>query len=110
MNSFRRKLLIGLIILAILSPLGIILPSLFHSKQPFAEAPVDSVKKEMGYEQKELINDSKSYSAPLEDYELGNTHNSILRKSIYYLISGMGALLLIGAGTYWLQKNVKKNE
>ena len=110
MNSFRRKLIIGILILALLSPLGLILPSFFKSKESFGEASPDSLKKELGYIPAGMKKHEKVWKAPVKDYELGSTQKPLWLKSIIYLGSGLIGIGIIAAGTFWLQKIYRKDE
>jgi hypothetical protein len=71
MNTFRRKLIIGLLFLALLSPLGLILPSIFKSADPWGEASGDKVGKDLGYTPKGMKKVEKIWKAPIKDYALG---------------------------------------
>jgi hypothetical protein len=110
MHTFRRKLIVGILILALLSPLGLLLPGFFKSKEPFGETSADSLKKELGYIPGGMKKDEKIWRAPVKDYELGPDDKPLWKKSIIYLGSGFLGIGLIALGTLWLQKIYKDHE
>ncbi len=110
MKTFRRKLVIGIIILALLSPLGLLLPHFFKSKVSFGEASADSLKTELGYIPAGMKKTEKIWKAPVKDYELGTQEKPLWKKSIIYLGSGFLGIGLIALGTLWLQKIYKNHE
>jgi len=110
MDRFRRKLLIGILILALLAPLGLILPSLIKSKNTFGEASGDSIKKELGYIPKGMAKDEKIWKAPVKDYEVGSEEKSLWKRSIIYLGSGLLGIGIIALATVVLQKKYLHHE
>jgi cobalt/nickel transport protein len=110
MNKFKRRLIIGLILLALLSPLGLILPTIFKSKEPFGESSGGKLKKELGYIPKGMNKDEKIWKAPVRDYSLGKEEMPLWEKSIIYMGSGFLGIGVIALGTIWLYKTYKNNE
>jgi cobalt/nickel transport protein len=110
MNKFKRKLIIGLLILALLSPLGLILPSIFRSGEPFGESSLKQVEKGVGYTPEGMKKDEKIWKAPVKDYALGKEDKPAWEKSIIYIGSGLLGIGIIALGTFWLNKIYKNNE
>jgi cobalt/nickel transport protein len=110
MKAVNRKLIIGLLILAFLTPLGVILPDLFRSGNPFGESPSDSLKKELGYVPKGMAKEEKTWEAPAKNYSLGKNERPLWQRSLLYAGSGLFAAGIIALGSLWLQKIYKKNE
>jgi cobalt/nickel transport protein len=110
MNKFRRKLIIGLLLLALLSPLGLLLPSIFKSGEPWGESSGDRVEKELGYTPKGMKKDEKIWKAPVKDYALGKKDKPAWEKSVIYIGSGLLGIGIIALGTFWLNKIYKNNE
>jgi hypothetical protein len=109
-DSFKRKLIIGLLLLALFSPLGLILPDMIKSKTPFGEASGDSLKKELGFLPTGLNKTEKLWKAPVKDYNISKKNQSMLGKTIIYLGSGLLGISIIAVATILLQKMYRKNE
>ncbi|HEY4787840.1 MAG TPA: PDGLE domain-containing protein [Bacteroidales bacterium] len=104
MGSFNKKLWIGLLVLALLSPLGIILPKIFHAGKPWGEWSTEEVAKEKGYTPKGMQKDARLYKAPAADYNLGNENDSLWKRSGSYILSGIVGLSVISLITYGVLK------
>jgi cobalt/nickel transport protein len=94
MANVKRKILIGLLALVLLSPLGLLLPEWFHAGKPWGEWSTETVAREKGYTPKGMQKDAALYKAPITDYNLGKESDSILKRSGSYILSG-----IIGVGT-----------
>jgi hypothetical protein len=92
MNNYKKYLLF-LTILAVLTPVGIILPHYFKAGEAWGEWSVKTVKEQTGIEPSGMKKDAAIYNAPVPDYNAGDENDSIARQSGNYIISG-----LIGAG------------
>jgi cobalt/nickel transport protein len=110
MNKFRRKLITGLVLLVLLSPLGLILPSIFNSGEPWGEASGDKVRKELGYTPAGMKKNENIWKAPVKDYILGKEKMSVWGKSITYIGSGLLGVGIIAFCTFWLNKFYRHNE
>ena len=110
MNPFRRKLILGLLILALLSPLGLILPSMFKSGEPFGESSGTQVKNELGYTPGGMKKDEKLWKSPVKNYSIGEKERPLWEKSLFYVGSGLLGVVIIGLGTVWLNKFYKNND
>jgi hypothetical protein len=110
MNKFAKKILIGLLAMALLSPLGIILPKMFHAGGAWGEWSTDKVKKELGYVPKGMKKDAELWKAPMPDYSNGKENNSIFSDSLDYIFSGLTGLAIIAFITWWLFKIYQKHE
>jgi cobalt/nickel transport protein len=110
MNKFTKKIFIGLIVLAILSPLGLFIPEKFHTGDAWGEWSLETVKSKLGFVPKGMEKNAEIWKAPLPDYGIGNENNSRFTNSMYYIISGFTGIGLIGVVTYGLFKLTRKNE
>lgn len=92
------KLWLGLGILIILSPLGLILPEHFKAGSAWGEWGIDEIQKLVGYVPKGLEKLSSLWNAPLPDYAFrGGQGQSILSLSFVYILSALiGILICIG--------------
>lgn len=95
-----RKLLIGIGILALLSPLGLILPEYFGAGNAWGEWGNDELKKLVGYVPEGLANLSSIWKALLPDYSFRGTEGKGLgHQSLGYVFSAIiGVGLCIGLG------------
>jgi hypothetical protein len=110
MNKNLKKLIIGLLILMVLSPIGLFLPELFHAGDAWGEWSTETVKEDVGYVPEGMEKDAETYKAPLPDYSNGNNKNSLASNSLYYIFSGFVGIGIIGLATFALYKAVKRNE
>jgi len=84
------KLWIGLWILILLSPLGLILPEHFRAGDAWGEWGTDSVKELVGYIPKGLEKLSSLWSAPIPDYAFkGWEEKGLSHLSIAYIFSAI---------------------
>ena len=82
------KLWIGIGILAMLSPLGLILPERFKSGDAWGEWSVDTIKGLIGYVPAGLHKLSARWCAPMPDYAFkGGGEKNLANLSLTYIIS-----------------------
>jgi hypothetical protein len=109
MDKLKKRLWIGLLLLCLLTPAGILLPRFFHAGSAWGEWSADEVKKEVGYEPKGMKKTSEIWKAPMPEY--GNTKaGNKVSGSIYYMISGILGVGIISLATWVLLKYYRKNE
>jgi cobalt/nickel transport protein len=110
MNKFTKKIFLGLIILAILSPLGLFLPEKFRAGDAWGEWSIETIKKDLGFVPTGMEKNANIWKAPLPDYGSRDGKNTILINSGYYMLSGLIAMVLIIIITIVLLKIVQKRE
>jgi len=110
MDRFSRKLLIGILILSLLAPLGLILPTYIKSKTAFGEESGDSIKKELGYIPKGMRKDEKIWKAPVKDYVVRSDEKPLWKKSLIYFSSGLLGIVIIALLTILIQKKYLNHE
>ncbi len=85
-----NKLWIGLIIMAALSPLGLLLPEYFKSGSAWGEWGADEIGKFLGYVPKGLERLSNIWKAPFPDYAFGGWEEKGLgHVSLAYIFSAV---------------------
>jgi len=95
------------LVLALLSPLGIILPRIFHAGGAWGEGSTDEVKKGLGFVPKGMGKNTAIWKAPLPNY--GNKENkSITTSSLYYMLSGIVGVGIIALLTWLCKIYLKK--
>lgn len=97
MTAFQKRLILSLFILALLSPIGIILPEVFNAGDAWGEWGLDRIKEMIGFIPEGMRRLSDLWRAPAPDYNFGGEDASLIVQVVYYVVSGMvGGLLVIG--------------
>ena len=109
MTKLQKKLWAGLLIMALLTPLGLWLPEKFKAGEAWGEWGTDGLAKLIGYVPKGLQRLSELWKAPLPDYSLGGGQSSSTFQLLSYLISGVVGILFVGAVIYALSRLIIKN-
>ncbi len=102
--KITTKLWIGLGVLILLSPLGLLLPEHFKAGAAWGEWGIDEIKRLVGYVPKGLEKLAPLWNAPLSDYAVkGWEGKGLSHLSLAYIISAVlgiavtvGASLLVG--------------
>ncbi len=108
-SSKLKKLWVGIGILILLSPLGIILPDIFKSGGAWGEWGAGGIEKITGYIPQELKKLSGLWKAPIPGYEFSGW-KGLFKSSIAYIISGIigvGLVVLVSIliGKFLARKN-----
>lgn len=107
----HKKLWIGLVILILLSPLGIILPAYFNAGSAWGEWSPSELGRRIGYVPDGMHKQSEQWKAPLPDYAFKDQEAAPVRSlSLSYILSaalGVGVILVI---TILLGKVIAKRE
>ena len=99
------KLWVALGTLAVLSPLGLILPDRFHAGSAWGEWGADEVAKLVGYVPQGLKRASELWRAPLPDYALkGWEEKGLTHLSAAYILSAFVGTVLVVAVVWLLGK------
>ena len=109
MTKSQRKLWIGLLIMALLTPIGIWLPEKFNAGEAWGEWGLDKLEKLIGYIPEELGRLSSLWNAPLPDYSLGSENASPFIQALSYIMSGLLGILAVGAVVYVISRLIVKN-
>lgn len=89
-----KKLWIGIGILILLSPIGIILPELFKAGGAWGEWGLDELKDIVGYIPEGLKKLSELWRSPIPDYSF-HGWGGIFKSPIAYIISGIIGVVLV---------------
>lgn len=106
MTRFQKKLWIGLIIMALLSPLGILLPEKFNAGDAWGEWGTETLEKLLGYVPEGLKKLSDLWKAPIPDYNLGGESSPFIIQVVSYIISGILGIAIVGVVVYVISKIV----
>jgi cobalt/nickel transport protein len=110
MTKTQKQLWIGIVILAIISPLGVILPEKFKAGDAWGEWSADTLEKVLGYVPEGLKRTSELWKAPIPDYNFGGESSAMSTQIISYIISGFLGILLAGCLIYLISKVLIKHE
>ena len=109
MTKSQRKLWRGLLVMALLTPLGLLLPAKFKAGGAWGEWGTDSLAKLIGYVPEGLKRLSSLWKAPLADYSFGGASASLTLQLLSYIISGLLGILAVGLAMYVILELIKKN-
>ncbi len=105
------KLWIGLGILIILSPLGLILPEHFKAGAAWGEWGIDEMQKLVGYIPKGLEKLSSLWNAPIPDYAFkGWEEKGLPYLSLAYVVSAVVGIVIIVLVVLLLGKTLSRKE
>lgn len=111
MSTFQKKLLVILAILAVLSPLGIILPEKFKAEDAWGEWSTETIQELVGFVPEKLKETADLWQAPIPDYNLGDEKSSFTVQVFSYILSGVIGIVLCILILFGLSKLlVKKSE
>jgi cobalt/nickel transport protein len=102
--TVTKKLWIGIGILALLSPLGVIVPKLFGAGGAWGEWGVDEFKKFSGFVPEGMKRIAQIWKAPLPAYALPAQKKGLVPESLGYVLSAVIGIALIAAVMYLLAK------
>jgi cobalt/nickel transport protein len=92
-----KKLWIGIGVLILLSPLGIIIPKLFNANGAWGEWGVDEIEKAVGFVPAGMKRLAEKWKAPLPDYGLPGQGQATASQSIGYIVTAIiGVALIVG--------------
>jgi hypothetical protein len=109
MTKSQKKLWIGLLVMALLTPLGIILPYLFNAGAAWGEWGVDKLEQLLGYAPQGLKKLSDLWKAPVPNYSFGGKDTSMTLQIISYVASGALGVLAVTLVVYLITRFIAKN-
>ena len=109
MTKSQKKLWTGLLIMALLSPIGLILPRLFNSGDAWGEWGTDTLEKLIGYVPEGLRKYAEFWKAPVPDYNLVGEESSMTVQALSYIASGIIGIIAVALVIYLISKLVIKN-
>jgi cobalt/nickel transport protein len=110
MRRFEKKLWLGLLLMALLSPLGIILPEKFGAGDAWGEWGVDALEKLLGYIPEGLKRTADIWSAPIPDYNFGGENAVLSAKVLSYIVSAIIGIILATIIIFIISKILFKHE
>lgn len=110
MTRSQRKLWIGLLVLALLTPIGVILPEKLRAGAAWGEWGPEELQKLIGYVPAGLRRLAELWRAPVPDYNLGGEGASMTVQVISYVASGIIGILAVGLVVYLIARMVVRRE
>jgi hypothetical protein len=110
MTKTQKRLWAGLVIMALLTPLGILLPEMFNSGDAWGEWGTDTIEKLPGFVPEGLKKYAETWKVPVPDYNPGGEDAALTVKVISYIASGLLGIALVALVIYFISKFVVKNE
>ncbi len=95
MNLHMRRLWIALLILALMSPFGILLPRLFHAENAWGEWSTEQLDRMLGYVPEGLRRIADVWRAPLPDYSFGSEAGAPALSISYIASAFIGVALVV---------------
>ncbi|MFA5393281.1 MAG: PDGLE domain-containing protein [Candidatus Ratteibacteria bacterium] len=103
------KLWIGMAVLIVLSPLGLILPEHFRAGSAWGEWGADEMQKLVGYVPDGLAKLSALWNAPVPDYAFrGWEEKGLSHLSFAYIISAVAGIVLVSVLAWLIGKTLTK--
>jgi len=109
--TMTKKLWIGIGILALLSPLGLIIPALFNAGGAWGEWGIDLIEKIAGFLPEGMKRLAGPGKAPLPGYAFPGQGKGLVNESFGYVFSAVIGIALVAGVMYLLAKLLvrKKN-
>lgn len=105
-----KKIWLGIGVLVLLSPLGVILPALFKAEGAWGEWGLSKIENVAGFVPAGMKRIGKIWKAPLADYGLPGWSEGLTRLSVGYIISAIiGVAFTIGIMYLLTKLLVRKN-
>src|SRR5574337_1130328 len=99
-----KKLWTGMAVLAILTPLGLIIPAWFHAGGAWGEWSLEEIRKLVGYVPEGMQKLSELWKSPMPDYTVPGQHQGTAHESLGYFLSAITGIAVTAGLTYLLAK------
>ncbi len=109
-RGFRQKLFLGLLALALLTPLGIVIPKIFHAEETWGEWDTGHLRGVLGYVPERLARGAHIWHAPAAGYSFSKDGACLASQLFFYFIAGMAGLALIAIAVVLLARIGHTNE
>jgi cobalt/nickel transport protein len=105
-----RKLWIGIGILVLLSPLGILVPKWFGASGAWGEWGLDEIEKIAGFVPEGMKRLAETWKAPLTDYAVPGQRRGLLGESMGYIAAGIVGIAITASVMYILAKILSRRK
>jgi len=97
-----KKLWIGIAVLALLSPLGLMIPALFGAGGAWGEWDIDELKKMIGYVPAGMEKLAHLWKSPMPDYTVPGQKPGLAHGSLGYIVAAIIGVVITGGLAYAL--------
>jgi hypothetical protein len=104
MTSFQKRIWTGLVVMALLSPLGIFLPYYFGAGDAWGEWSAEKLREALGYAPAGLEKLADLWKAPVSDYNPGGEAAPIWIQALWYVFSGALGISIVVCAAYLLAR------
>lgn len=106
-----RRLWIGLLVLAVLTPLGLLVPHWFRAGAAWGEWGPEEIKKMLGYVPAQLGRLTGLWRAPMPDYAPPGAESAGMgHQGAMYIVSALLGLAIVGGLSFLLARWLSRNE
>ncbi|WP_420263858.1 cobalamin biosynthesis protein [Candidatus Magnetominusculus dajiuhuensis] len=106
----QKKLWIGLAVMALLVPLGIIVPEKLGAAGAWGEWSAGTLNQMLGYLPEGLQHYTDLWKAPIGDYTVVPASANVFVKSLSYIVSGLIGAALAGLGIFIISRFAARPE
>ncbi len=99
-----KKLWIGIGLLVLLSPLGLMLPAMFGAQGAWGEWGLHQIEKLVGYVPEGMRRLAGRWKAPMPDYAVPGTGQGLVGGGFGYVLSGVVGVAAVAGLVYLLSK------
>lgn len=99
-----KKLWIGIGILALLSPLGLIIPALFGASGAWGEWGLDKIKKLIGYIPEGMQKLAELWKSPMHAYTMPGQKPGLAHESLVYILTALIGIAITAGLAYVIAK------
>lgn len=110
MKPFQKRLWLGLGVMALLSPLGVVLPKLLNAEDAWGEWSSEKLREMVGYLPGGLGKLADLWKAPIADYNPAGDGASLGVQILWYIVSGLIGILLVAGTVYLLGRLLRRHE
>ena len=110
MTAFQKKLWIGLIIMALLTPLGIYLPKMAGSDEAWGEWGAKTIANMLGYVPEGMKKIADIWKAPVPDYHFGGEGASLGVQAAWYVLSALIGIAAVVLVVYLITRMLSRHE
>jgi cobalt/nickel transport protein len=108
--NMTKKLWLGIGLLALLSPLGIIIPKWLGAGGAWGEWGLDEIEKAAGFVPEGMKRTAEIWKAPLPDYALPVQGKGTVLESFGYVLSAIIGIALVAGVMYIMAKLLGRRE
>jgi hypothetical protein len=104
-----KKVVLSLVVAALLTPLGLLLPRLFRAGDAWGEWDTDDIARTLGYVPDGMARLAELWRAPIPDYSIWGDGSWLAASASYFVSALVGIILSVGASYLVLRFIVKRD-